>query len=115
MANLSLVNQQSYFLNFGNTDFPILYSVQRLRDGRSYSTRTVLATQNGLPIFTITCSFCLPEPKQPKKVLPMPAWPLEIGKTGTMEQIPKPEECLPTEERLQLVLDSKKWPEKVRE
>lgn len=45
----------------------------------------------------------------------MPAWPLQVGKTGRIEDIPSPDECLPTEARLQAVLDSKELPEKVRE
>lgn len=107
---------QSYFLSFGSVDNPIIYQVQRLRDGRSYSTRTVLATQLGVPIFTLTCSFALSEPNQPTTTLPIPAWPLTVGGgVGSIQEIPKPEDCLPTEERLQLVLEKKKIPDKLRE
>lgn len=106
---------QCYFLNFGNADHPILYSVQRLRDGRSYSTRTVLATQNGVPIFSLTCSFCVPEPQQPRTVLPLPAWPLKLGALGRIEDIPSPEECPPTEDRLAVLMDQKELPGKVKD
>lgn len=70
---------QSYFLSFGNADIPVIYKVDRLRDGRSYSTRSVLASQLGVPIFTLTCSFCLPEPKQPTYAYAVPSWPLSHG------------------------------------
>ncbi|CEQ39093.1 SPOSA6832_00564 [Sporobolomyces salmonicolor] len=112
-----------YFLNFGNADIPVLYTVQRLRDGRSYSTRTVLATQAGTPIFTLTCSFCVPEPKQPVRALPLPRWPLKWTRTEEEERerkergekIPEPEECEPTEEVLRKALDqAKSLPEKLR-
>ncbi|GAA5961032.1 hypothetical protein JCM21900_002280 [Sporobolomyces salmonicolor] len=112
-----------YFLNFGNADIPVLYTVQRLRDGRSYSTRTVLATQAGTPIFTLTCSFCVPEPKQPVRALPLPKWPLKWTRTEEEERerkergekIPEPEECEPTEEVLRKALDqAKSLPEKLR-
>ncbi|GAA6000700.1 hypothetical protein JCM10207_004614 [Rhodosporidiobolus poonsookiae] len=100
-----------YFLNFGNADIPVLYTVQRLRDGRSYSTRSVLATQQGTPIFSLTCSFCLPEPAQPVRALPLPQWPLKWSRTeeeakGSAwgERIPEPEECEPTEEVLMRAL-----------
>ncbi|PHH64005.1 hypothetical protein CDD81_5110 [Ophiocordyceps australis] len=46
-----------YFLLAGMPDTPILYHVERLRDGRSYSTRTVQARQRGRCIFTTTVSF----------------------------------------------------------
>ena len=40
-----------YFLRPGNTDIPILYSVDRIRDGRSFTTRRVIAIQQGEAIF----------------------------------------------------------------
>ena len=47
----------SYFLRPGNAEKPIIYDVERLRDGRSISTRRVKAIQNGKPIFFMTASF----------------------------------------------------------
>ena len=46
-----------YFLRAGDIDQPITFSVDRLRDGRSFSTRRVQAFQNGLPIFSMIASF----------------------------------------------------------
>lgn len=41
----------------GDSGVPILYHVERVREGRSFCTRTVQARQRGHAIFTVTCSF----------------------------------------------------------
>ncbi|KAK4052180.1 acyl-CoA thioesterase [Microbotryomycetes sp. JL201] len=105
----------SYFLNFGSVDIPIIYHVTRLRTGRSYSTLTVVAKQRGQAIFTVTCSFNLPEDNQPTKVAPMPGWPLKFGGMGTMDDIPQPDELPPTEDRLMALMEARDWPDKVKE
>lgn len=46
-----------YFLLAGSSDVPILFHVERVRDGRSFATRTVQARQRGRCIFTVTVSF----------------------------------------------------------
>lgn len=46
-----------YFLRPGDVELPITFSVDRLRDGRSFSTRRVQAFQNELPIFSMIASF----------------------------------------------------------
>jgi len=46
-----------YFVLAGNSEIPILYHVERVRDGRSFITRTVQARQRGRCIFTTTISF----------------------------------------------------------
>jgi acyl-CoA thioesterase-2 len=46
-----------YFLRPGDIELPIVFSVDRLRDGRSFSTRRVQAFQNDLPIFSMIASF----------------------------------------------------------
>lgn len=51
----------SYFLQPGDTEAPIVYDVEALRDGRSFSTRRVLARQHGRPIFALTTDFQKPE------------------------------------------------------
>jgi len=47
----------SYFLLPGDPEKPIIYDVEKLRDGRSFSTRRVKAIQNGRPIFYLTASY----------------------------------------------------------
>jgi len=46
-----------YFLRPGNTELPITFSVDRIHDGRSFSTRRVQAYQSGLPILSMIASF----------------------------------------------------------
>ncbi|KAG8528898.1 uncharacterized protein KY384_006587 [Bacidia gigantensis] len=46
-----------YFILAGNATIPILFHVERVRDGRSFITRTVQARQRGKCIFTTTISF----------------------------------------------------------
>ncbi|SDJ69062.1 (3S)-malyl-CoA thioesterase [Bradyrhizobium sp. Rc2d] len=46
-----------YFLHTGDPQVPLIYTVERLRDGKSYSTRRVTATQHGSAIFSIMVSF----------------------------------------------------------
>jgi len=46
-----------YFVLNGNSEIPIIYHVEHVREGRSFATRTVQARQRGQPIFTTTISF----------------------------------------------------------
>ena len=46
-----------YFLRPGDPKIPILYEVDRIRDGRSFSTRRVVAIQHGRAIFNLDASF----------------------------------------------------------
>src|ERR1035441_2645222 len=47
----------SYFLRPGDPSIPILYEVDRIRDGRSFTTRRVVAIQHGRAIFNMSASF----------------------------------------------------------
>ncbi len=47
----------SYFLRAGDHSVPIVYDVERLRDGRSFATRRVVARQHGRPIYFQTANF----------------------------------------------------------
>jgi acyl-CoA thioesterase-2 len=51
----------AYFLRAGDHKAPIVYSVDRSRDGRSFSARRVVAIQHGRPIFTLAASFQVDE------------------------------------------------------
>ncbi|RPA19633.1 acyl-CoA thioesterase II [Gordonia sp. OPL2] len=46
-----------YFLRPGNPDIPAVFLVDRIRDGRSFTTRRVTGIQNGEAIFTMSASF----------------------------------------------------------
>ncbi len=47
----------AYFLRPGDPNAPILYTVDRIRDGRSFTTRRVVAVQHGRAIFNLQASF----------------------------------------------------------
>jgi acyl-CoA thioesterase II len=47
----------AYFLRAGDPSVPIIYNVDRIRDGGSFSTRRVVAIQHGLAIFSMAVSF----------------------------------------------------------
>jgi acyl-CoA thioesterase II len=51
----------AYFLRPGDPKIPILYDVDRIRDGRSFTTRRVSAVQHGKTIFTLSASFQIAE------------------------------------------------------
>jgi acyl-CoA thioesterase-2 len=52
----------AYFLRPGDPTVPILYEVDRIRDGRSFTTRRVVAIQHGKAIFNLQASFHRAEP-----------------------------------------------------
>ena len=47
----------AYFLRAGDPGAPIVYTVDRIRDGRSFTTRRVVGVQHGQPIFHLSASF----------------------------------------------------------
>jgi acyl-CoA thioesterase-2 len=66
----------AYFLRPGDPTVPILYEVDRIRDGRSFTTRRVVAIQHGHAIFNLSASFHVTEPgfdhQAPMPVVPDP-------------------------------------------
>ena len=80
-ADRSVHSLHSYFLRGGDPSVPIIYMTDRLRDGRSFSVRRVVAVQHGEPIFTLSASFQLDQPG--------------IDHQSTMPDVPPPE-SLPT-------------------
>ncbi|MER8028429.1 acyl-CoA thioesterase II [Streptomyces bauhiniae] len=64
----------AYFLRTGDPGAPIVYSVDRIRDGRSFTTRRVVAVQHGKPIFHLSASFQSHEDGLDHQA-PMPAAP----------------------------------------
>jgi len=65
----------AYFIRPGDPAVPIVYLVDRVRDGRSFTTRRVSAVQHGETIFTLAASFHRPEPGS-EHADPMPEAPL---------------------------------------
>jgi acyl-CoA thioesterase-2 len=64
----------AYFLRPGDPGAPIVYTVDRIRDGRSFTTRRVVAVQHGQPIFHLSASFQLFEEGLDHQA-PMPSAP----------------------------------------
>jgi len=64
----------SYFLRPGDPQVPIVYEVDRIRDGRSFTTRRVVAVQHGRAIFNLAASFQVEE-EGPEHQYPMPDAP----------------------------------------
>ncbi len=51
-----------YFMRPGDPEVPIIYEVDRIRDGKSFNTRRVVAIQHGRAIFSLSASFQVDEP-----------------------------------------------------
>ncbi|MFF9339612.1 MULTISPECIES: acyl-CoA thioesterase [unclassified Streptomyces] len=77
----------AYFLVAGDPGAPIVYEVDRIRDGRSFTTRRVVAVQHGRPIFHLSASFQAYEEGLDHQA-EMPAAP-------DPESLPAPAEMLP--------------------
>jgi acyl-CoA thioesterase II len=75
----------AYFIRPGDPTVPLVYLVERVRDGRSFTTRRVTAVQHGKTIFTLSASFHREEPG-PEHAEPMP-------------DVPRPDELEPTADR----------------
>jgi acyl-CoA thioesterase-2 len=65
----------AYFLRPGDPTVPILYEVDRIRDGRSFTTRRVVAIQHGRAIFNLAASFHVDEDGPLEHQFPMPEAP----------------------------------------
>ncbi len=78
----------SYFVRPGDPTIPILYEVDRVRDGRSFSTRRVIAVQHGQTIFSLSASFQLEQDgfqhqqPMPADVPPPDALPALVNRYG---------------------------------
>src|SRR5690349_622487 len=75
-------SMHAYFLLPGDPKVPIIYDVDRIRDGKSFTTRRVTARQHGHPIFSMLVSFHADEEG--------------LSHQAKMPNVPKPEE-LPSE------------------
>ncbi len=76
----------AYFLRPGDPKRPIIYEVDRIRDGRSFTTRRVVAVQGGEAIFNMSASFQIDEPG-PTHQVPMPQAPPPTSVPSNDERI----------------------------
>ena len=94
-----------YFMLAGDLDIPVVYQVDRIRDGKSFTTRRVLAIQEGREIFTMTCSFHVAEEgidhAAPMPDVPAPeSLPRELDLVRAIaDRIPEPLREVYTQER----------------
>ncbi|HMB37982.1 MAG TPA: acyl-CoA thioesterase domain-containing protein, partial [Wenzhouxiangellaceae bacterium] len=88
----------AYFLRPGDFNLPVIYQVERSRDGGSYSNRRVVAIQHGRPILNLAASFKTPEDGLEHQV--------------EMPEVPGPEGLTSLADINQAMLD--KVPEKMR-
>jgi len=88
----------AYFMRAGNEEFPILYRVVRDFDGKSFSTRRVIAMQKGQPILNMACSLQVPE--------------AGLNHQDAMPEVPQPEDLKSDLEIRREMID--KIPEKFR-
>jgi acyl-CoA thioesterase-2 len=65
----------AYFLRPGRHDAPLRFLVHRIRDGRTFTTRRVVAHQGGEAIFNVSASFAVPEDGISHQDEPMPDAP----------------------------------------
>ncbi|HEV7415687.1 MAG TPA: acyl-CoA thioesterase II [Tianweitania sediminis] len=72
-----------YFMRPGDPKVPIIYEVDRIRDGRSFTTRRVVAIQHGHAIFSLEASFQVDEPGLNHQ-FPMP---LDVPAPETLESM----------------------------
>ena len=86
----SMHSLHAYFLRAGDAEAPIVYDVDRNRDGRSFKSRRVVAIQHGRPIFTLAASFQLEqEGLQHQFEMPDVPMPEDLSSEGSI-----PEESL---------------------
>jgi acyl-CoA thioesterase II len=76
----------AYFIRPGDPNVPLIYLVERVRDGRSFTTRRVTVVQHGKTIFTLSASFHRSEPG--------------FEHADSMPVVPGPDEIEPTADRL---------------
>ncbi|AWS46643.1 acyl-CoA thioesterase II [Streptosporangium sp. 'caverna'] len=62
----------AYFIRPGDPAIPIVYNVERVRDGRSFTTRRVVGIQHGKAIFTMSASFHIVETSVEHQAVVMP-------------------------------------------
>jgi acyl-CoA thioesterase-2 len=80
----------AYFIRPGDPAVPLVYTVDRVRDGHSFSIRRVTAVQHGKAIFVMSASFHRPEPG--------------VEHEDPMPQVPPPEEVRRSIDRVEEVL-----------
>jgi acyl-CoA thioesterase-2 len=87
----------AYFLRPGDPRVPVLYTVDRIRDGQSFSTRRIVAVQRGQAIFNMSVSFQVIETGYEHQQLDMPAAPPPESLPTWAERAEQAKHLLPKE------------------
>ena len=90
----------AYFLRAGDIEAPIVYQVDRSRDGRSFSVRRVVVIQHGQPIFNFAASFQVQETGAEHQI--------DMPKVPDPDQIPLPAP-MPADELAKLPVKVQRW------
>jgi acyl-CoA thioesterase II len=80
----------AYFIRPGDPAVPLVYLVERVRDGKSFTTRRVTAVQHGNAVFTLSASFHRSEPG--------------LEHSDPMPEVPPPDDVEPTAIRIRRIL-----------
>ncbi|MFI9200237.1 acyl-CoA thioesterase II [Streptomyces sp. NPDC053048] len=96
----------SYFLRPGDPEVPIVYTVDRIRDGRSFTTRRVVAVQHGQPIFHLSASFQREEEGMEHQE-PMPGAPDPLTLPTAAEMLPGYADLLGGPDAVERILEAR--------
>jgi acyl-CoA thioesterase-2 len=88
-----------YFLRPGDPATPVIYTVERLRDGKSFVTRHVVARQHGQAIFDLSVSFHAPQQGYAHQQLVMPEAPAPESLPTWTQRVEAAGDLLPAEAR----------------
>lgn len=100
VENRALHSLHAYFLRPGDPSIPIFYEVTRVRDGKSFCTRRVVALQHGSEIFNLSSSFQKDEKGLEHQI--------------DMPEVPGPNELMGEAEMKALMLSQPNVPEPIK-
>jgi len=95
----------AYFLRRGDVNAPIIFEVDRSRDGGSFTSRRVVAIQHGQPILTMSSSFQITEPgldhQSPMPAAPPPESLRDLGEINAelVDRVPEKVQCFFRQQR----------------
>jgi acyl-CoA thioesterase-2 len=102
---LMLHSLHAYFLREGDAEAPVIFEVDRIRDGRTFTTRRVVAIQHGRAIFNVSLSYHVPEEHA-------------VSHANTMPEVEGPEKLINDEVLYSELADNtvvKAWPFEYRQ
>ncbi|ORY95895.1 HotDog domain-containing protein [Syncephalastrum racemosum] len=101
--NFHIHSLHNYFIWPGNAEIPVMYQIKRLRDGKSFSTRVVHATQRGKTTLFCLCSFVRTDDSS-----------ISLEHQSKMPDVASAESLPNERERVEMLMATGKLPEKYR-